>query len=189
MTKDVKNNVINNLNVAKDMVDQSSIEKLSDEFLISFQEIHSLDQIDLKKRISDFFKQKKNSLIYVIELMNTDRHKMVFEAFSSAKTQKANGCAYSKLNDQISDCIYVGSSLGKNLNARIKNHFGLGSKGVYSLHLLNWFPRITQGELKISLFNVSYPEHNSKILNITELFEQGLWDIKNPMFGKRSGLL
>jgi hypothetical protein len=116
---------------------------------------------------------------------------LIFESFKSAKTEKRGNRAYSKINEQhqSNNCLYVGSSMSKNLITRIRNHFGLGSRSVYSLHFLNWFPKIPKGKLKISLFKVIYPKHDSDILNIPELFKQSLWNINRPMFGKRSGRL
>lgn len=124
----------------------------------------------------------KRHSIYVFELEqgNLDSG-AVLEAYCAAKASKAGGRAFARVNlpnENNSKFLYIGSSA--NTLTRMKQHFGLGSKQTYAMHLLEWVNRLPRKIiLTIYVFDAV---HQEKL----HLIEEYMWAKYKPLLG-RSG--
>jgi hypothetical protein len=160
---------------------------------INSHQLMTLTDQELKDKMKTFFSQFHKNVIYIISLEKTYDHKHTQALFRNYKNEKIH--SLSKINYPSqnwrpnSQILYVGSSKASNLNTRMRNHFGVGSKSVYSLHLKHWIKEDFQNNIRVDLFQIDSPENRYQNINLLELIEQGFWDELKPMFGKRSGLL
>lgn len=187
----LKENIKINLSQAINSLDRLNINQLHNTFCISFNDLKNLEKSGFNKlfidQIGDDLKNK--NVIYTIEVENSDpeKNKEIADVFENKKKYE-KVYKLSKFNKVISNYLYVGSSLS--IKKRIREHLGFGSKSTYALHLNKWLPNIENTQLVISFLVVkeNIPNDNLKF-NLLELVEQEIWDMKKPMFGKRSGLL
>lgn len=187
--EDVRNNQINLLVQSKNLLEKCEIEKVKEPLYISTSEL-SNNSDNLKLILTGFFKGLKENLIYTVSFEEPQSSEDIQGFFTKYKAKKKH--AMSKVNGQRDlkkKVLYVGSSKGSNLKTRMCNHFGVGSKGVYSMHLIHWLPKNVNSGIKVQLYKIAAPEHSTANINLTEIIEQGFWDELKPMFGKRSGLL
>lgn len=101
----------------------------------------------------------------------------LYLAFAEAKDARKNDRAYCRLNP-VSPSLYVGSS--GNLDSRIKQHLGFGSKGTYAIQLCHWLPA-REGVLLIRAWRFS----NQTDSAVVQAIEDGLWASSKPMFGRQ----
>ena len=154
------------------------------------------------KELNSFLKQHFTGLtkdvIYKIELLNVSNKEEVISSFLKAKENKTEGRAYSKYNKENIECfnkenhdivLYIGSSKGKGIVTRMRCHMGVGAKKTYGIHLKTWLPKTQKCNVKITLFELSYPPDGNQRTNMLELIEQALWNSEKPLLGKKSGLL
>jgi len=187
--EEIRNNQINLLTQSQNLLEKCEIEKVKEPLYISTSQLYN-DSDNLKSILTGFFKGLKENLIYTVSFEEPQSSIDIQGLFKKYKSKKKH--AMSKVNGQEKlkkKVLYVGSSKGSNLKTRMCNHFGVGSKGVYSMHLIHWLPKKVNSGIKVQLYKISAPEHSSENINLLELIEQGFWDELTPMFGKRSGLL
>jgi len=98
-------------------------------------------------------------------------------AFASAKAAEKGNRAYARLNPP-SKCMYVGSS--EKIHQRIKEHFGYGAKGTYSLQLAYWAQPFN---LEIEVECAKYPAATTS--EVLQSLEDTLWAELLPMFGRQ----
>jgi hypothetical protein len=187
--EDIRNNQINLLAQSQNLLEKCEIEKVKEPLYISTSQLYNDDSNNLKSILIDFFKGLKENLIYIISFEEPQSSEDIQGLFRIYKAKKEHDM--SKVNDQRElkkKVLYIGSSKGSNLKTRMHNHFGVGSTGVYSMHLIHWLPKKVNSGIKVQLYKISAPEHSTANINLLELIEQGFWDELTPMFGKRSGL-
>jgi uncharacterized protein YutD len=154
----------------------------------SFQKVKELkvpsetlfDKTKIKEFLEEFSKMK-GRYIYVIESVgDNSTNKLICKTFLSFNnSKKRKKLKISKFNENTSKTIYVGTS--KSLKTRLNQHFGFAGKTTYALHLMRWFPENL--DLTLGIYKVSTDDKLG-----VELIEQTIWDMKEPQFGKRSGL-
>jgi len=132
-------------------------------------------------------------IVYVIHVKNLKiATKLInlFQRFSEenrTKTKNKDRINVSRFNQHISNILYVGSST-TDFRARIKNHIGLGSGRVYSLHLSKWDCAVDY-DLFIDVYIIKSVRNSSIVERfVVEIIEQQIWDELKPSFGKKSGL-
>lgn len=160
-------------------------------FEVGIEELFSADSMNLilKQKVKDYFSNFDEEVIYTVGLKGCEDYSVINNAFDKAKSSKKGGKAFSKYNNVKSGILYVGSSKSKYLVARMRNHLGIGSRTVYSLHLKDWLPKNLNCTIEIRVFEIHIPNNSIQLVKMLELVEQGLWDVNKPLFGKRSGLL
>lgn len=191
LTEELRHSIIERLQLTEKLAKETNLELYDKEFIIERKELQQENSKKLESRIKSNFKNSEDGIIYTIELLDCNQFQEVKKYFKNAKKKNKDGRKYSKVNTENKACkyLYVGSSKGKNLATRMRNHFGLGGKSVYSMHLLYSFPEDVDCKFKISLYKVDMPEQEKNAINLLELYEQELWGKCKPMFGKQSGLL
>lgn len=172
-------------------IDKVSIRKLNASICIDLNNLSELSKSDFEKEFKNNVSKliENESVIYSIELIDADKKstELIYSNFNKEKVKKE--FSLSKINETPNSCFYVGSSKGKTILKRIREHIGFGSKSTYALHLNKWCPTIDK-KLTISFVLVDQKDCNQNLkFSLLELVEQNLWDKKQPMFGKRSGLL
>jgi len=188
--EDIRNNQINLLAQTQNLLEKCEIEEVKEPLYLSTTQLYNDDKEKLKSILTGCFKGLKGNLIYTVSFDEPQSSEDIQGLFSIYKAKKEH--AMSKVNSQgelKKKVLYVGSSIGSNLKTRMCNHFGVGSKGVFSMHLIHWLPKEINSGIKVQLYKITGPEHSTANINLTELIEQGFWDELKPMFGKRSGLL
>lgn len=192
-TAQIKKNQIELLLDSQKLLGKCSIAEFLEPLYFSFEELNTKNNLELQNKIKFHCAGIKENLIYTISLRNPLPVQDIQSAILKYKRKKIH--ALSKVNvptkdwDEVGSVLYVGSSKGSNYTTRIKNHLGVGSKGVYSLHLTHWIPEIANAGIVIRTFTLEEPNHEYNNINLLEIIEQGFWDELKPMFGKRSGLL
>lgn len=141
-------------------------------------------------------KYKKGKYIYRIYFKDHNvSNKKLIEAFQKVKEGKQCQYKMAKINfetldvlDKTINTLYVGSSA--NIEKRLNEHLGFGSKSTYALHLNKWNTHLKQIHIEVLSINLSDVTKNNKAIHrfVLENVEQGYWDYYNPLFGKRSGL-
>lgn len=127
----------------------------------------------------------KGRYIYIINSLGTDDSSefinKTYSSFDITNKPRVLGKTFniSRFNETYSKTLYVGTS--KSLKARVKQHFGYDNKRIYPLDLIHWFPKNI--DISLNVYEVS-----TKNQLAIELLEQSIWDMKEPQFGKRSGL-
>ncbi|MFG6685270.1 hypothetical protein ACGK9U_01710 [Mariniflexile sp. HNIBRBA6329] len=188
----VKLNLKKELSALSSLVERTTLTRYNDIFSIDAIKLQTHSNETVKENIRDFFKSFEQPVIYTFELKGCDDFTILNKAFNKAKNTNHEGRAYSKFNDNFPKneiTLYVGSSKGENLTARMINHFGVGSKSVYSMHLKAWLPKDYNYKIQVSLFTPMIPNHNLSFFKVLEVIEQGFWNYQRPLFGKQSGLL
>lgn len=185
----IKNNIQSELSSVTNLLDEVRINEYSILFEISTNDLFSKTPDDLKQKVKAYFHNFKKAIIYTVALKGCEDYNKINTAFDKAKSSKKGGRAYSKYNNVEKGLLYVGSSQSKYLVTRIRNHLGLGSRTVYSMHLKEWLPKDLNSIIEIRVFVVHIPNNNIQLINMLEVIEQGMWDANKPLFGKRSGLL
>lgn len=189
---DISSNIKEELSCVSSLLNQTTITTHLSVFEISVNDIHQLSDIQVKNKIKVFFGLFRSPIIYYFELLGCNDSISINEWFCKAKESKHENRAYSKLNEVVTKneiTLYVGSSKSEYLKSRMYNHFGVGAKGVYSMHLKAWLPKDIDFVVRVHVFEPIIPEHNLSLINMLELIEQGFWNHYQPLFGKRSGLL
>ncbi len=187
----IKNNLQSELASISALLEDVSISEQATVFEINSKDLFSSDtkNSELKEKVNAHFGFFKGEVIYTFALQGCEDYTAINTAFLEAKTTKRGKRAYSKHNNIRNGLLYVGSSQSIYLVARIKNHLGIGSRTVYSMHIREWLPRDLKCNIVINVSQVNIPNNNIKLVKMLELVEQGLWDANKPLFGKRSGLL
>lgn len=189
----IKENQLELLSTTQSLLNKCFILKLKEVLSIKSSELAVLTKVEFRDKLDQFFSQFETSVIYIVSLDTFRKHEKIQSVFEDYKKKKIH--SLSKINHPSKNwspngkVLYVGSSRGSNLKTRMKNHFGVGSKTVYSLHLKHWIPEDLETNIIVELFQIERPVNNSSNINLLELIEQGFWDELRPMFGKRSGLL
>lgn len=190
---DIQANQLELLETMHALLKKCYIKKSGKYLRINSTELLQLSEDGLREKLNNFFSQFQENIIYNISIETFQETERIQNVFDNYKTKKKH--SLSKINFPSGDWIpsgrtlYVGSSKGSNLKTRMKNHFGVGSKTVYSLHLKHWIPEDLKANIIVEIFQVERPENTLININLLELIEQGFWDELKPMFGKRSGLL
>src|SRR5690606_13658945 len=102
---------------------------------ISLKKLSSLHSIETI--LNSFNIPKKCRFLYVLKFQKPEQAQKAKDLYTSSKNKNPN-LAFSRINqqEQISTTFYVGSS--KNIKTRLKQHFGYGPQGTYSLHMNTW---------------------------------------------------
>lgn len=117
--------------------------------------------------------------IYIIKAIDDTDLDRCRAKFANAKKEKVGARAYARLNGK-SATLYVGSS--HSISKRIGEHFGLGYRGTYALQMKIWVAGL-DGSMKISIARLDAAIDR----NVLQAVEDGLWQIDQPMFGRRGG--
>ena len=131
----------------------------------------------LKVKLNQIFTNKiDGTCLYVLKTKNLNKEylRIKYRKLKSIETFKLSSINEIK---EFDGTIYVGSS--NSLKSRINQHLGNSSEKVYSLHLKNWFGEI-DNEIDLEYYII--PKEYSGLANI---LENGLWDLKKPLFGKK----
>lgn len=83
-------------------------------------------------------------------------------------------------DNQPFETLYVGSS--KNLDSRLRQHFGYKNKTTYSMQLKHWLNTDSIERLEINVWKYCLVDQK-----IVQAIEDHLWDTLMPMLGKRGG--
>ena len=134
----------------------------------------------------------QKSLIYMVSFDGLTAE-ILMKAFK--KTKKKSDRKLCRFNENKNDtkCLYIGSKK-KDFHLRFKQHLGFGPKGTYALNLAHWLPK--NASLTFEVFSIEgFPEIKENQQNgvatkqnLLEFIEQGLWDLNQPLLGKKSGL-
>lgn len=112
-----------------------------------------------------------------------------FKTINATKKSGIDKINLSRFNreHQNSTTLYVGSST-TDFVTRIKNHFGIMGKRMYSLHLAKWDEDYDY-EIILETYQLK-TNIEGEILErfVVEIVEQQIWEELKPMFGKKSGL-
>ena len=181
-SKSVIKKTVANIEEALKDLEKCSIDKVK-EFEIPSSTLFS----ELKvQNIFDELSKMNGRFIYIITNTGTDksieRIRKTYSKFDISNKPRVNNVTFniSRFNKKHStNTLYVGTS--KSIKSRIKQHLGYGPKRTYSMDLVHWFPN--QIDISLSIYKVS--TNNEFAI---ELIEQAIWDLKEPQFGKRSGL-
>lgn len=145
--------------------------------VIKLQSFIPSESVKIKLSLNKTFETKINgTYLYVFKTKLIEKEKLI-KAFLNQSNKSDFKLSSINNIEEFNGTIYVGSS--NSLKSRINLHLGNSSKKVYSLHLSNWF---TNFEKEIDLEYYFIP---TEYLEITEILENGLWDIKKPLFGKK----
>lgn len=176
---------------ALDVAEQISRISLQPFLETSFHCSEFRDKKVLKKHLHRISKNDY-PLIYVLEVRSTAKVKTLLKAFEDfhalnlLKTKNKDRVNLSKYNKKPSGILYVGSST-TDFRKRVKEHLGTQSSRTYAMHLCKWDGTLDY-EVKISAFQVISLSNALVERFIVEILEQQLWDVLQPVFGKRSGL-
>lgn len=190
--EEIKQNQIELLIHSQNLLSRCDIQKIKEPFIIPTVDLTVDNQDEIKTQLKKFCSGSDEEIIYTISFTEPQSVLEVQQHFFNYKRKKIH--ALSKVNKlcdkkDLTSTLYVGSSKGKNLKTRMNNHFGVGSKGVYSMHLIHWLPFSIRCDIRIELHKMCSPSYSNDNINLLELIEQGMWDALKPLFGKRSGLL
>ncbi len=146
-------------------------------FEYSFSEIRAgVSRESLQQRfLEDPIKDRVS--IYAI---STDQASIdaVVRDFRAEKVSRGKEAYLSRFNENLdssSEALYVGGS--KNIVTRLHNHLNSAGK-TYSLHLHRWL-REEYGRVRVQ---VQFLDDNA---DLAQEIEDGLWDLKKPIFGRR----
>lgn len=140
--------------------------------------------------VSQLKLQSKQSMLYYFQILSKhdskEIQKKIKEYKEVNKKANANYLALPKVNgDRKGNILYVGKTNGDSLT-RLKNHFGLGSKTTYALHLSKWNNLIgIESNLKLK-FHYAKMTLDTNQIDLLELVESALHYKLNPILG-RSG--
>lgn len=98
-------------------------------------------------------------------------------AFAAAKARKRRARAYPRRNSP-GPCLYVGGSLS--MGKRLREHLGYGSAGTYALQLTHW---ATPLSLQLDFVCARYSKDTPP--DVIQALEDMLWQVRQPMFGRR----
>ena len=181
-SKNVIKKTVANIEEALKDLEKCSIKKVK-EFEIPSTVL--FDEVKVQS-IFDELSKMKGRFIYIITNTGTDKSietiRKTYSKFDISNKPRVLNITFniSRFNKKHSTkTIYVGTS--KSIHSRIKQHFGYGPKRTYSMDLIHWFPE--KINISLSIYKVSTNNHFA-----IELIEQAIWDLKEPQFGKRSGL-
>lgn len=128
---------------------------------------------------------QSSPVIYCFEIESPEIGEAMMRAFEDrlqtcSETRRA--LRYSRVNETAeTTTLYVGSS--KSFPSRFSQHLGrTDSPGTYSMRLANWAIKI-EASIHVSVW--TFEAYVSQ--TVLELYEQALWDLKQPLLGKRSG--
>ena len=192
-TLQIQKNQIRLLLDSQKLLSKCSISEFKAPLYFSTEDLKFENSVELQNKVNLFSDGIKKNLIYTVTLEKPLPVRDIQGALLNYKEEKVH--ALSKVNlpaedwEETGRVLYVGSSKGSNFRTRIRNHLGIGSRGVYSLHLTHWLHKIPHSGVVVKTFEVDAPTHTASNINLLEIVEQGFWDELKPMFGKRSGLL
>lgn len=123
---------------------------------------------------------KDADFIYVIQV-SQNRIDTVAEMRALLDEARRIGGDYARINAENlrTYTIYVGRS--KTLRARLRQHLGAKSGGVYSLHLQRW---ATSVDVDI---RISYLKFSGEDDLLVQAIEDGIWQSLTPAFGRKGG--
>ncbi len=102
----------------------------------------------------------------------------VVRDFKAEKVRRGKEAYLSRLNENLDSktgALYVGGS--KSILTRLHNHLNSGGK-TYSLHLHRWL-REKHGQIQVQV------QFLDDCAELAQDIEDGLWDLKRPVFGRR----
>lgn len=181
--------------------------KVQEQLNLYLKELHCIKLIPFQSMTlnsSDF--NNEQSLKYLISQIKKNNSPIIYtlSCFDSAKLKGIMECYFqyqihnstlkrgidrlniSRYNHSDSETLYIGSSMN-DLPKRIKQHLGGGNFRTYSLHLSKWTSNL-QYEILFSSYRIKHKYEKQLDRSFVELIEQTLWELKKPVFGKKSGL-
>jgi len=120
---------------------------------------------------------KESDYVYVIQMESKvkDASAVLISRIEHARHTAEDYCRVNK-DHADSITLYVGRS--KTLRARLRQHLGAESKGVYAMHMLRWASGID------AQLNVSYMRFEGEDDLLIQAIEDGLWSSLRPTFGR-----
>ena len=123
-------------------------------------------------------KDKEADFVYVIQVPDGDAETISqLRILLEGARRAAND--YSRLNPghEGTKTIYVGRS--KTLRARLRQHLGGESQGVFSLHLSRWG---TSVDLTLAIYFMRFTNADDLLV---QAVEDGIWASLRPAFGRK----
>lgn len=127
----------------------------------------------------------KDRVIYIFKISSPKSPSDLLRKFTDAKNNEKSSSdpkkrkAFAKINS-ASETLYVGSS--RNLNSRLRQHFGYKDKTTYSMQLKHWIDKECIENISINVW-----KYKSIDQHVLQAIENHLWDTLKPMLGKRGG--
>lgn len=139
---------------------------------------------ELCRRMSQLVKAK-TPVIYCFEFGDLSSAAELRNAFDSRRQvceTTGEKLRYSRVNQPAeTTALYVGSS--QSFPSRFSQHLGrTGGTKTYSMRLAQWASEVS-ATIEVSIWTFESGIGQA----VLELYEQALWDLKQPLLGKRSG--
>ena len=174
LTPSTLTDIANNLRDLASFVERTAIESRR-EVSLSFSQIRSGYPAEALATLKAWSATKAR-YIYQFSVQD-DVCEALHGAFEVAKQTRKNDRAYCRLNP-ASPLLYVGSS--SDLDSRIKQHLGFGTKGTYAMQLCHWLPA-QEGTVHIQVWRFGKEIEG----DVVQAIEDGLWAANRPMFGRQ----
>ena len=140
--------------------------------------IKAVERVTKKQKKNRNKPAKKPPYIYCFSVSRGAALEKIRARFSEAKDwfQRRD---YSRLNEGLSSCLYVGSSY--ELPNRFKEHLGYGTPAKFALQLVHWARDFHELELTFE-----YAEYDDTLEeDVLQALEDTLWEKRKPMFGRK----
>ena len=123
-------------------------------------------------------KDKETDFVYIIQASGPNGSK-IFALKSTLEKSRKTANDYSRVNQDHdnTNTIYVGRS--KTIRARLRQHLGAESQGIFSLHLQRWAKNI---DMEITIYLMSFIKSDDLLV---QTIEDGLWNALKPAFGRK----
>ncbi len=183
-TQQIIGNAKNSIGDLLDKISSIDLKPFGEIIVFNSSEFNNIEAF--RKSISKI-KKPQHPIVYIIKIINPTKRQELLKLFDRFHNNEK--ICFSRRNRNITDndILYVGSST-TDFNMRIRNHFGLQSPSVYSLHLSRWDNKLDY-DISLHLYEVISKSSNGRVERpIVEIIEQQIWDTLNPLFGKKSGL-
>lgn len=123
--------------------------------------------------------EKQLKFIYVIQIQDAQANlsKLRSKLYEARGDKQKKD--YPRLNDHCekTNTLYVGRS--KTLPARLRQHLGKSSRGIFSLHLGRW---AADNNIDITISIMDFSGYEDALV---QEIEDGLWTLLKPAFGRK----
>lgn len=142
---------------------------------INIKKLEPIEIIPTKEVMLNLNLPKGESFIYVIKSVKPIEQQSLVSGIKSKKKDFAMCRINKNFNENIENCLYVGSS--HNIIKRLQEHLGIDdSAKTYAMHLAEWWE---YGPIIMEIYKV---EDSDKCL---QLYEDILWEHYRPILGRQ----